>query len=156
MVKCPKCATELNIPLKTWSMSRKLSGYTGKETLIGMFECTSCGNKFRAGVKARAEIKAKVEEGEVIEKGVNIKSMAEKIKGIEVGLVNTLKNLRDKLKTLEAERANLLLEIEELKKMAEGRANAMESEINMLKEEVKSLKQLLGVSENDSSDLDNH
>jgi len=135
-------------------MSRKLSRYTGNETLIGMFACRSCGNKFRAGVKARAEIKAEV--GEVIEKGVNIKSMAEKIKGIEVGLVNTLKNLRDKLKTLEAERANLLLEIEELKKMAEGRANAMESEINMLKEEVKSLKQLLGVSENDSSDLDNH
>lgn len=154
MVKCTKCATELNVPLKTWSMSRKLSGYTGNETLIGMFECTSCGNKFRAGVKARAETEA--EEGEVIEKGVNIKSMAAKIKGIEVGLVNTLKNLRDKLKTLEAERANLLLEIEELKKMAEGRANAMESEINMLKEEVKSLKQLLGVSENDSSDLDNH
>lgn len=116
-----------------------------------MFEC-SCGNKFRAGVKTNVE--TRVECRKVEEEGLSIKSMAEKIKGIEVGLVNTLKNLREKLKTLEAERANLLLEIEELKKMAEGKANALESEINMLKEEVKSLKQLLGVSETDSGNLD--
>lgn len=103
-----------------------------------MFECPECGNTFRASVK-------RGEEGEL-----SIKGMAEKIKGIEGELVHTLKNLREKLKTLETERANLLLEIDGLKKMAEAKANALESEIGMLKEEVKSLKQLLGVGEMES------
>ena len=50
---------------------------------------------------------------------------------------------------LGTERANLLLEIDELKKMAEAKASALESEVGMLREEVLSLKQLLGVAEND-------
>ena len=102
------------------------------------FECPECGNRFRAGAK------------EAWKKEVNIKGVAEKIKDVEEELVNTLKNLREKIKTLEAERGNLLLEIEELKKMAEGKANALESEIGMLREEVKSLKHLLGVGEIDA------
>lgn len=102
-----------------------------------MFECPDCGNKFRAGLK-----------GETKEE-LSIKGVAEKIKGIEGELMNTLKNLREKLKTLETERSNLLLEIDELKKMAESKANALESEIGMLREEVKSLKQLLGVGQTD-------
>lgn len=106
--------------------------------VFGMFECPDCGHKFRASVKS----------GEKEE--LSIKGMAEKIKGIEGEFVNTLKNLREKLKTLESERANLIIEIDELKKMAEAKANALESEIGMLREEVKSLKQLLGVGEMDS------
>lgn len=136
MTKCPECGVEVGAPFKTWSVSRKASGGV-TEIVFGMFECAECGNKFRAGVKK--------EEKEAL----SIKGVAEKIKGIEGELVNTLKNLREKLKTLGTERANLLLEIDELKKMAEAKANALESEIGMLKEEVKSLKQLLGVGEID-------
>lgn len=136
MTKCPKCEAAADFPIKTWVVSRK-SSKTGDATNIvfGMFECRKCGNKFRAGVR----------RGE--EKELNIKGVAEKIKGIEGELMSTLKNLREKLKTLETERGNLLLEIDGLKKMADSKANALESEIVMLKEEVKSLKQLLGVGE---------
>ena len=108
------------------------------EVVFGMFECSGCGHKFRAAVKSEAR-----EE-------LSIKGMAEKIKGIEGELTNTLKNLREKLKTLGTERSNLILEIDELKKMAEAKADALESEIGMLREEVKSLKQLLGVGEIDT------
>jgi uncharacterized protein YlxW (UPF0749 family) len=133
--KCSECGTEVATPFKTWSVSRKASKSGGTtEVVFGMFECPECGNRFRAGVK---------EEN----KALSIKGVAEKIKGIEGEFVNTLKNLREKLKTLETERANLLLEIDELKKMAEAKATALESEIGMLREEVKSLKQLLGVGE---------
>jgi len=48
---------------------------------------------------------------------------------------------------LETERRNLMLEIEELKKMADSKAKALESEIGMLREEVKSLRVLLGSEE---------
>jgi uncharacterized protein (UPF0335 family) len=55
-----------------------------------------------------------------------------------------LKNTIEKIKNLEAEKKNLLLEIEELKKMADAKATALESEIAALREEVKSLKILMG------------
>ncbi len=134
MTNCPKCGTKVSAPLKTWSVSRKTSKSGATQTIFGMFECPECGSKFRAGIKEE----------------LSIKGVAERIKGIEGELVNTLKNLREKLKTLETERANLLLEIDELKKMAEAKANALESEVGMLREEVKSLKQLLGVGEMDT------
>jgi regulator of replication initiation timing len=57
------------------------------------------------------------------------------------------KSIVEKLRTLENERKNLLLEIEELKKMADSKAKALESEVGMLREEVKSLRMLLGADE---------
>jgi regulator of replication initiation timing len=61
--------------------------------------------------------------------------------------MSAFKNVVEKLKSLEAERRNLLLEIEELKKMADSRAIALENEVGMLREEVKSLRILLGSDE---------
>jgi regulator of replication initiation timing len=61
--------------------------------------------------------------------------------------MNTFKNVIEKLKALESERRNLLLEIEELKKMADSKAKALENEVSMLREEVKSLRVLLGAGE---------
>lgn len=61
--------------------------------------------------------------------------------------MNNLKSVVEKIRTLETERNNLMLEIEELKKMADSKAKALESEISMLREEVKSLRILLGAEE---------
>jgi len=61
--------------------------------------------------------------------------------------MSSLKNVVEKIRALETERKNLLLEIEELKKMADSKARALESEISMLREEVKSLRILLGAEE---------
>jgi uncharacterized protein (UPF0335 family) len=58
--------------------------------------------------------------------------------------MSSLKDTVEKIKSLEAEKKNLLLEIEELKKMADAKATALESEIAALREEVKSLKILMG------------
>ena len=57
--------------------------------------------------------------------------------------MSSFKDTVEKIKALEAERKNLLLEIEELKRMADAKAKALESEINMLRDEVKSLRVLL-------------
>ncbi len=61
--------------------------------------------------------------------------------------MSNFKNVVERLRTLENERKNLLLEIEELKKMADSKAKALESEVSMLREEVKSLRLLLGAEE---------
>jgi uncharacterized protein YlxW (UPF0749 family) len=65
----------------------------------------------------------------------------------ELEFMSSLRKVVERLKTLESERNNLLLEIEELKKMADSKARALESEVSMLREEVKSLRILLGAEE---------
>jgi hypothetical protein len=54
--------------------------------------------------------------------------------------IASLRVMIEKLKSLEAEKKSLLLEIEELKKTADTRVTALESEVNVLRDEVKSLK----------------
>jgi len=104
---------------------------------VGMFECPNCQTRFRASFEKSTET-------------TSVKSMVENLRGIEGEFVNTLKNLREKLQKLESERSSLLLEIDELKKAAESKANAIENEITMLRDEVKSLKELLGYSESEN------
>ncbi len=57
---------------------------------------------------------------------------------------SSLKNTVEKIKTLEAEKKNLLVEIEGLKKIADAKAVALESEVGVLRDELKSLKTLVG------------
>ena len=66
--------------------------------------------------------------------------------------MNGIKSTIEQIRTLETERRNLMLEIEELKKMADAKAKALESEINMLRDEVKELRLLLS-GEEDADDL---
>lgn len=58
--------------------------------------------------------------------------------------MSNLKSTIDKIKTLESEKKNLLVEIEGLKKMADAKAASLENEVGMLRDEVKSLKVLVG------------
>ena len=64
--------------------------------------------------------------------------------------MSNFKSTIERIKALESERKDLLLEIEELKRMADDKAKALESEINMLRDEVKSLRVLLSGEELDS------
>ena len=138
MVNCPKCGTDVRTPVKTWPIpSRKPLAEGEKPRLAGIFECPNCKARFRAAV----EIEPSVGER------ASIKNMVERIKGIRGELMQTLVNLREKISTLETERANLMVEIEKLRKVAESRANALESEVGMLRNEVKSLRELLGYKE---------
>jgi hypothetical protein len=66
--------------------------------------------------------------------------------------MNDIKCTVEQIRKLETERQNLLLEIEELKKMADAKARALESEISMLRDEVKELRLLLS-GEDDADDL---
>ncbi len=61
--------------------------------------------------------------------------------------LSNFKSTIEKIRALEAERKNILLEIDELRRMADSKAKALESEVGMLREEVKSLRVLLGADE---------
>ncbi len=130
MAECPTCGTEVASPLKTWSMVGRPSK-TGErfKLTLGLFKCPRCERKFRAVLgKERITIKGVIEE----------------IKGIEKGLMQTLRSLREKIEKLESEKADLLAEIEKLRKAGEEKASALETEVATLRKEVKSLKELLG------------
>jgi hypothetical protein len=58
--------------------------------------------------------------------------------------VSSLKSTIEKIKMLESEKKNLLVEIEGLKKIADAKAATLESEVGLLRDEVKSLKVLVG------------
>ena len=58
--------------------------------------------------------------------------------------MSSLQKTIDKIRNLEAEKKDLLLEIEGLKKMADAKAAALEHEIVALRDEVKTLKVLIG------------
>jgi uncharacterized Zn finger protein (UPF0148 family) len=139
LVKCPKCETEVAAPVKTWPIPSRSPSKRGEESklVVGIFECPSCGVRFRAAVEPKTEAEA----------SASIKNMVERIKGIRGELMQTLKNLREKIKTLETERSNLMIEIDNLRKVAESRVTALESEVSMMREEVKSLRDLLGYPE---------
>ena len=61
--------------------------------------------------------------------------------------ISSFKGTIERIRALESERQNLLLEIDELKRMADAKAKALESEISMLRDEVKSLRVLLSGEE---------
>lgn len=65
--------------------------------------------------------------------------------------MSSFKSVAEKIKSLENDRRNLILEIEELKKLADSKAKALESEVGMLREEVRSLRMILGGSETEET-----
>ncbi len=56
----------------------------------------------------------------------------------------SLKSTIERINNLEVEKKNLLLEIQSLRKLADAKADALESEVVALRDEVKSLKILIG------------
>jgi len=60
--------------------------------------------------------------------------------------MSSVKGTIEKMKNLEAEKKKLLLEIEELQKVADAKTAALESEVSTLRDEIKSLKILMGES----------
>jgi DNA repair exonuclease SbcCD ATPase subunit len=138
LVNCPKCGSGVENPSKTWPIPSREGLKEGEHPrLVGIFECPSCKARFRSAVETETELGGTA----------NIKNMVERIKGIKGELMQTLMNLREKISTLETERASLMVEIENLRRVAESRVDALEGEVSMLRNEVKSLRDLLGYKE---------
>ena len=139
MVDCPNCGTEVAVAVKCWTVTpvkhRAGGGYI-PAFRVGIFVCPKCKSRFRAKVDAAAK---PVE--------TNFRELVAKVKEIREGLTQTLRNLQEKIALLETERTGLLVEIEKLKKVAESRANALETEVNHLREELRSLRDFLGENE---------
>jgi uncharacterized Zn finger protein (UPF0148 family) len=136
LADCPNCGTEVEVAAKCWTVAPAKLSATGyvPEFRVGIFECPNCKSKFRSRVDKPADLN-------------NVRVLVERIQEIREGLKRTLRVLREKIERLETERASLLVDIEKLKRVAEARANALEIDVKELREELRSLRELLGVSE---------
>jgi len=81
----------------------------------------------------------------------NVKELVERIKVIRGGFVQTLFTLRKKISTIEKERSSLAVKVDELEREAELRADALEDEVQRLREDIKSLKELLDPSSTETT-----
>jgi uncharacterized protein involved in exopolysaccharide biosynthesis len=100
---------------------------------MAIFQCPNCKTTFKAILPTKPQPN----------ETVSIKDLVKRIRGIKEELTHTLENLHEKIQLLETDRAHLMIEIEKLKKVAETRANALQSEISSLREEITSLKGIL-------------
>jgi predicted nucleic acid-binding Zn-ribbon protein len=134
MVNCPKCGSKVQNPLKRWPIpTRKPLREGEKPKLVGIFECSECRGRFRAAVEP--ETKAP--------KAEKIEEMVGKIEDVKNQLILMLTNLRKNIKTIETKNAGLMKEIEKLREVSKSKANALEDEVSMLREQVRSLRDLL-------------
>jgi hypothetical protein len=137
LVSCPNCGTEVAAAIKCWIVAPAKHKTTGDipEFRVGIFMCPKCKSKFSSKVDAAANPEI-----------TNLKALAAKTLEIHEGLTQTLRNLREKIKILETERGSLLVELDNLKKVTQSRANFLAIEVNRLREELKSLRELFGAS----------
>jgi uncharacterized Zn finger protein (UPF0148 family) len=130
--ECPRCGTKVYVPTKIWAMVGRPSR-TGErfKLTLGLFTCPKCEKGFR-------EVLGKEKER------TTLKGVVNEIKGIERSLVHTLGDLKEKIEKLKLQRSELLDEIEELKRAGQEKADTLEKEVASLREEVESLKEMLG------------
>jgi len=138
LVSCPKCGYDVKSPVRTWPIPSREPLKEGENPkLVGIFECTNCKARFRSAVDVEAEFRETVDTGNTVER----------IEGVKGEPTQALMNLREKIYALETERASLMDEIVKLRKVAESRVDALESEVSMLRNDVESLRGLLGYKE---------
>ena len=63
----------------------------------------------------------------------------------------SIKEKVTKIKNLEAEKLSLLAEVKELNELADAKANALTNDIASLKDDVQSLKTLMGTEKTNSA-----
>jgi chromosome segregation ATPase len=127
--------------VKSWPVTfkKKDEGEAQPQFCVGIFECPQCKSRFRSRVESVSVAKPA--------ETANVQDLVERVKGIHNGLLQTLATLRARIKTLETERGSLMLDIEDLKQVAESRAEELEDEVARLREEIRSVREFLGSTE---------
>jgi chromosome segregation ATPase len=74
----------------------------------------------------------------------NIQELVDKLRAIQLELKQTLVNLQEKMGSLERE-PELFISLESLKEDAESRASNLEREVKQLREELRAVKDTLGI-----------
>ncbi len=139
MVNCPNCGTTQTTVKNNWTIQpKRADAIVTPEIYVGVYECPKCKASFKSAMPAQTAVPA-----QSVEPTVSV--LIGRLNEIRSGFRQNLDNLRRNLEVLESERSGVLFEIESVKKDAESKAVGLEVEISQLREDITSLKELLGL-----------
>ncbi len=151
MVNCPNCGTEQTTTIKKWTITaiKREDTLITPEIYVAVYECPKCKAIFKSATSAQTiqtdlSIMSQVKED-------NFSTIVRRLTEIRSGLIQNRNNLRRNLEILEAERSGVLFEMEAFRKNAENKAVVLEDDINRLREEIRCLRELLGLDKEEVS-----
>ena len=136
---CPYCGAKVVAASKIWPVYSAGTNESTEEPdfFVGIFQCAKCKTKYNSKISSQA----------LPPRTVNVKNKVERIMRIHGELMQTIKSLKEKITKLQIEKSSLMTEIETLRKTAEARVTTLETEVGQMREEAKSLRELLGNNE---------
>jgi hypothetical protein len=145
LVNCPNCGTKQATAVKNWTITpiKRAAAIITPEIHVGTYECPKCKVTFKSAMPVETVQVEKQQEQTVT-------VLIGKLTEIRLGLIQNLNNLRRNLEVLESERSGVLFEIGEFKRDAESKAVGLESEVNDLREDIRCLRDLLGLDKDSS------
>jgi hypothetical protein len=145
LVNCPNCGTKQTSAVKNWTIMpiKRAVAIITPEIHVGTYECPKCKVTFKSAMPVETVHFEKQQEQTVT-------VLIGKLTQIRLGLIQNLNNLRRNLEVLESERSGVLFEIGEFKRDAESKAVGLESEVNDLREDIRCLRDLLGLDKDSS------
>jgi hypothetical protein len=145
LVNCPNCGTKQATAVKNWTITpiKRAAAIITPEIHVGTYECPKCKVTFKSAMPVETVHFEKQQEQTVT-------VLIGKLTEIRLGLIQNLNNLRRNLEVLESERSGVLFEIGEFKRDAESKAVGLESEVNDLREDIRCLRDLLGLDKDSS------
>lgn len=149
MVDCPNCGTQQTTAMKNWTITpiKREDTIITPEIHVAVYECPNCKAIFKSATPAQLPVtpQAKPEQNDTLS------GLIHRLVEIRSGLIQNRDNLRRNLEILEAERSGVLFEMEAFRKDAESKAVVLEDDINRLREEIRCLRELLGLDNEEVS-----
>ncbi len=145
MVNCPNCGTQQSTAIKNWTITpiKREDTIITPEIYVSVYECPKCKAIFKSATPAQFAPSAL--QGITPEGQDTFSGLIQRLTAIRSGLIQNRNNLRRNLEILEAERSGVLFEMETFRRDAESKAEVLEDDITRLREEIRCLRELLGL-----------
>lgn len=138
MVNCPNCGTRQTNAEKNWTITQtQQDAVLITETQLGgVYECPNCKATFEPELQTPVQTATEALEPTVSE-------LVARLLDIRLGLQRNAENLRRNIEVFEAKRK---LEFEAFQIEADSRASVLEEDITRLREEIRGLRDILGLN----------
>lgn len=124
LVNCPNCGTRQD--------------HTLTPEVDTIYECPKCKATFNSNSGASKTVHLESLQPTFLH-------LIDRLSNVQSGLIENLEKLRRNLYLLESERPSVLFELETLRKSSEFKADGLEEDVNKLREEIRDLKDVLGL-----------
>lgn len=138
LVNCPNCGTRQAKSVKTIKISQTIQDHTLTHEVDAIYECPKCKSTFNSNLGASKTVHPESVQPTFLH-------LIDRLSNVQLGLIENLEKLRRNLDLLESERPSVLFDLETLRKNSEYKADGLEEDVNKLREEIRDLKEVLGL-----------